>query len=108
MTFDLIAVDDPDGRRAFEQKLAENIENMLRNDFAGLMQALYRVDVAESVAAQAFAAPTLAETAIRLARAVVERQLQKIETRKKYAAARANRFSEPNESPPDDATNSPS
>ena len=107
MNFDLVPGDESLGRMEFEAFLAEKIEYMLRNDFSGLMQALYRVDVAESVTARAFQAPTLAETARQLARAVVERQLQKLETRKKYSAAAANRFSESGESPPDDATSLP-
>ncbi|MCS7085059.1 MAG: hypothetical protein RMM53_02400 [Bacteroidia bacterium] len=106
MIFDLVPNDHE--REAFEDLLARRIEDMLRNDFPTLIQALYRVDVPEVEVARAFQAETLAQTARLLARAVVERQLQKIASRKKYSVPDANRFCEPNENPPDDAAGLPS
>lgn len=67
-----------------ERYLAHRIEGLLKDNFASLLQTLYRIDYPEKDLPKAFEAPTLAEVASHIARGVLARELQKIETRKQY------------------------
>ncbi|HXB91772.1 MAG TPA: hypothetical protein VNU72_05765 [Puia sp.] len=82
-----------------EDLLAEKVNLLIRDDFERLVQLLYRVDVSENKlrallaegdqAPEGRAAPTgrweRAESGRVIARLIMERQWQKIETRRKYS-----------------------
>lgn len=63
------------------QWLTGELEIMIDRDFHGLMNLLYRIDVNESKTKLAFATDHPAET---LASLIIERELEKVETRKRY------------------------
>ena len=67
---------------ALEAQLAEKINEMIQRDFEGLVQLLYRVDVSEQKLRLLLNG---AEDAGKLiARLIIERQWQKIESRRRY------------------------
>jgi hypothetical protein len=80
-----------------EALLAERVNTMIREDFSGLVQWLYRVDVNESKLRQLLrdnegpaaggseAGQGREDAAKIIARLVMERQWQKMETRRKYS-----------------------
>ena len=57
---------------------------MLEHNFEKLVGMIYRHDVKESQFREALKAPTLEEQAERLANAVIDRELQKVASRKAY------------------------
>ena len=61
--------------------LAGRIEVMIDNNFQGLLNMLYRIDVDENKVKMAFSA---SEPADELAMLVIDRELQKAALRKKY------------------------
>ncbi len=79
-----------------ETWLAEKINRMIRDDFEGLLRLLYRVDVSEEKL-RALLAASGADGQVAgtensgmdagriIARLIMERQWQKIETRRKYS-----------------------
>ena len=58
---------------------------MLSNDFERLVQAMYRLDIAEPLFHAALALPSLDERAASLATIVLARELQRLETWRKYS-----------------------
>jgi hypothetical protein len=66
-----------------ENFLAEKIDTMIRMDFGALVQLLYRIDVSEAKLRELLAAADGPAGKI-IARLIMERQWQKIETRRKY------------------------
>lgn len=64
-----------------ENWLTGEIALLMDQDFERLMQVLYRIDVSEEKTKLAFAASNPANE---LAKLIIERELQKVETRKKY------------------------
>jgi len=68
-----------------EALLAEKINSLIRDDFNALVQWLYRVDVNEGKLKQLLAENTGEDAGKIIARLVMERQWQKIETRRKYS-----------------------
>lgn len=70
-----------------ETLLAEKIDTMIRDDFGALVQLLYRIDVSETKLRELLR--TIDGPAGKIiARLIMERQWQKIETRKKYSAGK--------------------
>lgn len=69
-------------REAFMAALASRIEELMEDSFEQLLAILYRLDVDESKADEAFSGPTRPAIARRLAEIVVERQLRTIRTRR--------------------------
>lgn len=73
-----------------EQLLAEKLNTLIRTDFNALVQLLYRIDVSESRLRnllnekQLNADEKQLDAGTIIARLVIERQLQKIETRRLY------------------------
>ncbi len=61
--------------------LAQEIQLLIGHDFHGFLNMLYRIDVNEQKAKEAF---TGDDPSMRLAELVIERELQKVETRKRY------------------------
>jgi hypothetical protein len=66
-----------------ENLLAEKIDTMIRTDFGALVQLLYRIDVSESKLRELLAATDGPAGKI-IANLIMERQWQKIETRRQY------------------------
>ena len=64
-----------------ENWLTGEIALLMDQDFERLMQVLYRIDVSEEKTELAFAASNPANE---LAKLIIERELQKVATRKKY------------------------
>jgi hypothetical protein len=67
-------------------KLALKIADMISTDFAGLLNALYRIDVNEQKL-KLIIAETLPENVpLKMAEMIIERIIQKMEYRKKYGS----------------------
>jgi hypothetical protein len=70
---------------ALRAALYQQLRTMLSDDFERLVQAMYRLDVAESKFQAALSLPTLDERAAALANIVLARELQRVETWRKYS-----------------------
>lgn len=75
-----------------EAVLAQRVATLIQNEPDVLFQLLYRIDVKERLVQEALARPDLspADTATAIARLIIERQWQKIETRRKYRQDHSN------------------
>jgi hypothetical protein len=71
-----------------EQALAEHINALINYRFSDLVRLLYRVDVDEERLRMLLANQTTQDAAVIMARLIVERQRQKIETRKQFNPGR--------------------
>lgn len=83
--FQLPKADDPQEQyRMFKQRLTFLIQRLIDEDFHRLLAALYRIDVSERKLKEAvhFTAPE--NVAGRIAELVIEREMKKVETRRKY------------------------
>lgn len=70
---------------ALREKLAEHLDQLLTTDFNRLISILYRIDISQEKAMTALAENAQKETAGEtLARLIIERQLEKIISRRKY------------------------
>ena len=67
-----------------QKVLTARIREMLDKNVEKLLHILYRIDVNQKKTDKIFNSPFKDEIAENLAAAVIERQLEKIETRKKY------------------------
>lgn len=65
--------------------LTERIREMLDKNIEKLILILYRIDVSQKKADEIFNNPSKDEIASFLAKAVIERQLEKVRTRRKYS-----------------------
>ena len=61
------------------------IGSMLDKEFNKLLNLLYRVDIEESLVAEALHAENPSEVASELARLIIDREMKKVESRKKYS-----------------------
>ena len=68
----------------FLKLLSSAVQNLIDTDFERFLNALYRIDVDENKVKQAFASETNVAEAI--AELIIQREVQKIETREKYRA----------------------
>lgn len=71
---------------ALEALLAERINTMINKDFSELVQLLYRIDVDESRLRLVLRDNQGSDSSLLIARLILERQWQKILTRRKYSA----------------------
>jgi hypothetical protein len=69
---------------ALERLLAARIDAMIETDFNGLVALLYRIDVNELKLKKLLKETSGADAGLLMARLILERQWQKIETRRKY------------------------
>lgn len=69
---------------ALEQKLAALINNLLNTDLPRLMNAFYRIDLDEEIFKQIMTQEPPDQINFSLAKAVIKREIMKVETRKKY------------------------
>ena len=67
-----------------EALMAEIVNGWIRSDFTRLVQFLYRIDISESRLRQLLEENTEEDTGQLLARLILERLWQKIETRRQY------------------------
>jgi hypothetical protein len=70
--------------RELEALLAEIVNGWIRSDFTRLVQFLYRIDISESRLRSLLEENTEEDTGQLLARLILERLWQKIETRRQY------------------------
>lgn len=64
--------------------LAERVREMLDKNIEKLVSTLYRIDVSQRVTDEIFNLSSKDDIALLIADAVIQRQLKKIETRRKY------------------------
>lgn len=70
---------------ALHEKLARYLNDLMATDFNKLVAILYRIDIAQEKVIAALADNTEKESAGQtLARLIIERQLEKVITRRKY------------------------
>lgn len=69
----------------FKRWLGDKILKLLETDFNQLINALYRIDVSEDKSKHAFKAIDNETIASNLAELIIERQLEKLEWRRKYS-----------------------
>jgi hypothetical protein len=74
----------PDSLNEIREKLILLINELINKDFQALLQLLYRIDVNEKKIRLYLNEKTNEDSANVLANMIIERQLQKIETRKKF------------------------
>ena len=67
----------------FRKLLTKVIQHLLDSDFERLMNGLYRIDVDENKVKLAMTTDQVAEN---IALLIIERELQKVETRRKYSS----------------------
>ncbi len=84
----------------FRQWLANQIAYKMETDMEGFLQALYRIDISEKKAMQALSNQTELPPAVSLADLVIEREIQKINTRRWYKTQQEQQQTNTNE--PDD------
>jgi hypothetical protein len=70
---------------ALEAILAERVNTLIIDDFNRLVQLLYRVDVNEEKLKNLLRENTATNAGLLIARLILERQWQKIETRRKFS-----------------------
>ncbi len=68
--------------------LSKRIRELLDNNIEKLLYILYRIDVSQKKTDDLFNNPSKDEIAFLIADAVINRQLQKVQTRKKYKSTK--------------------
>lgn len=74
--------------------LKERLFELLEDDFAGLVNAMYRLDIAEDRFKAALDASSTDAIAAQLAEVVLQRELQRLETRRRYSDSNNNQQTE--------------
>ncbi len=77
-------------RNELKEKLTSLIKELLQNDFARLCNIIYRHDVQEVKFQKALELPDIVLQAEKISDLVIERELQKVETRKAYRRYKEN------------------
>jgi hypothetical protein len=72
----------------FRQKLAEYINLLINNDFNKLILILYRLDISEKKLKQLLASSPGSNAGSLIAALIIERQLEKIQSRKHFKQPR--------------------
>src|SRR5690242_5215970 len=73
-------------REEVESVLAEKLNGLIRDDFNGLVQLLYRIDVEEPRLRYLLQQHKGEDAGRIIARLIIDRLLKKIETRRQYSA----------------------
>lgn len=68
-----------------QQRLAEHINELIKTDFHKLIALLYRIDVSEPKLKQLLQQQPGKDTGDLIAELIIERQLQKIKSRKQFS-----------------------
>ncbi len=66
--------------------LTDKVTELLKNNIGELLRILYRIDVAEQKVKNAFKCLSEEEIAEHIATLIIERQMQKVEIRRKYSS----------------------
>ena len=85
LTEGLSPVQRPSNFEAFRKWLVTTIEELIAKDMESLMFLLYRIDVNEQLVKAQLAEARGENAALIIADLILERQLKKIESRKKYS-----------------------
>lgn len=67
--------------------LESAISELLDNNFSGLVNAMYRIDISEKQLADALNTPDPTQVASKISEIVIHRELQKVRTRKWYSGS---------------------
>jgi len=78
-----VAVQDNDAA-TFRQRLAEYVNRLITGDFNKLIYILYRLDISEKKLKQLLVGQQQTDAGLLIANMIIERQLQKIQSRKQY------------------------
>ncbi len=73
-----------EGHEDFPEQLADAINHLIENDFPRLTQMLYRIDISESQLKQMLATKAGQDAGSIIAHLLIERERQKIQSRKKF------------------------
>ena len=76
--------------KIFREKLADYIHELINNNFLLLVSWLYRLDVSEQKLKQLLASEPAADAGFVIADLIIERQLQKVQSRKQFRADAKN------------------
>lgn len=71
-------------QKNFSMHLANAINDLIQNDFSRLVQILYRMDISESKLKEMLAANTGDDAGSVMARLIIERETQKVQSRKQF------------------------
>lgn len=82
--FSLIPNNDFERLEEFRVYLTEKMKDLLDNNFNLLINTLYRIDISEKKLSGLFASKNKESIPERLAELIIERQIQKINFRKRY------------------------
>jgi hypothetical protein len=74
----------PQQTKDIQLQLERSINDLIQNNFERLVQLLYRIDVNEKKLKQLLSDYPQTDAAIIIARLIIERQLQKVKTRKQF------------------------
>jgi hypothetical protein len=77
-------IEPPAVDEAFKEMLAAKISQLINNDFAALVQLLYRIDISEKKLKQVIGTQPAEDAAKLIAAMIIERQLEKARLRKQY------------------------
>jgi len=72
---------------ALKKLLAKRIQEMIDHEFDKFINLLYRIDISEPKVKEALAIQPFSEALDRVAEMIIERQLQKVITRKQYSTS---------------------
>jgi len=76
------------------QLLSEHIEEMINKDFEKLVRLLYRLDVSEQVLKSELKKDISSTSSMTIARLILERQLQKIKSRRSFRSDRKDEMND--------------
>lgn len=76
----------PRSRAELEAQLGRAMLHMLQHHFGSVPQLMYRLDIPEHRFNEALSAPSLPEAAARLATLMVDRELIRMETRRRFGS----------------------
>jgi hypothetical protein len=74
----------------FQHKLVAYIHDLINHDFEKLVNILYRLDVSESKLKNLLASSPQTDAGLIIAQLIIERQAEKIKTRKQYRGQDTN------------------
>ena len=74
----------PTDTEEIRNKLKDVIDHLLENDFERLLNAIYRLDIDESKFNQVISGVYGNDVSGKLAEIIIEREVRKVETRKRY------------------------
>jgi len=80
-------VDELQQYEALKKLLSQRIEEMIDHEFDKFVNLLYRIDINESKVREALAEQPFSKGVEKVAEMIIQRQLQKIATRRQYSSS---------------------